>query len=272
LLNLSLLKRMTAATRTLQMTPPNALRFLWTYYGSRVPGAAARSGREHEIAFPFRGKQLRVRLRANGYDLDILDEIYARGAYDLGFGKPQRILDLGGNIGLATLFFGVTCPGAELACVEPVPANVALIRRNLEQNGIRATIFEAAAGPADGTVEFMVSDDPRESSAAVNAGGQSDKRQSRIVEMISVPTLLGKLGWDRIDLLKIDVEGAERELFAGEPTWLKKVEAIVGEGHHGYEATPYTIASLTAALRPCGFDVKLLEQRKGAFVFVARRA
>jgi hypothetical protein len=71
--------------------------------------------------------------------------------------------------------------------------------------------------------------------------------------------------------LKIDVEGAERELFAGEPAWLKKVGAIVGEGHHGYEATPYTIASLTAALRPCGFDVKLLEQRKGAFVFVARR-
>jgi hypothetical protein len=70
---------------------------------------------------------------------------------------------------------------------------------------------------------------------------------------ISIPTLLSQLGWDRIDVLKVDIEGYERVLFAGRPAWLKQVTRIIGEYHDSYG-----MAELRADLEPMGFTVTQL--------------
>ncbi len=113
----------------------------------------------------------------------------------------------------------------------------------------------------------MLSSDPG-SGSAIYAGVIPDSQPEIItVPMISVPTIMRALGWDRINLLKLDIEGGERQLLAGRPAWLAQVDEINGEGHCGYEGN-YSFEVMAEQLRPFGFRVRLLEDRRG-FVFVA---
>ena len=51
---------------------------------------------------------------------------------------------------------------------------------------------------------------------------------------MSIPTLRNKAGWERIGLLKVDIEGYEKQLFAGNCDWLRWVDAICIECHEGF--------------------------------------
>jgi hypothetical protein len=63
----------------------------------------------------------------------------------------------------------------------------------------------------------------------------------------SIPTLMHRLGVDRIDLLKLDIEGAEHDLFQdGAQDWLTSVHAIAIETHDAFRT-----GSRAAVLRAC---------------------
>jgi FkbM family methyltransferase len=268
MVNLRYLRRMAAGARALHLSGADTCRFLWSYYGSRFPGAEARRSEVHEIVVRNQVRPVRLALRTNGFDVDIADEIFARGAYRFRIPGVRTILDLGGNTGMASVFFRLVFPDAALACVEPVPANLRTLRRNLELNGLEVRVFEAAVGPEDGTTQFQVISDPRSGSAIYSEPAAVPDATYLTVPMISVDSILQALGWDRIDLLKIDIEGGERQLLANRPPWLARVGAMVGEGHIGWGGK-YTFEDLAAQLHPFGFRVSLLEQRQGGFVFAA---
>ena len=118
------------------------------------------------------------------------------------------MVDLGGNIGLSSVFFAKQYPGAEICCVEPIPDNIALLRRNVEINHLQIRIVTAAVGAKDGKARFELSVDPRQhavsDSKVITPGVRSVD-----VEVLSVPSLMRLMGWEEIDLLKIDIEGGE---------------------------------------------------------------
>jgi hypothetical protein len=62
-----------------------------------------------------------------------------------------------------------------------------------------------------------------------------------------------KLGWNSLDLLKIDIEGYEAELLSKNADWLSVTREIVGEAHHGY-----TNEDLRNDLGRYGFTVDIL--------------
>ena len=263
------LRRLIACGQRLRLGKLDMCRFLWSYYGSRIPGALGRRESTQEIIVKNQARDLRLAIRTNARDVEILEEIFAREAYRFDNPEVNTILDLGGNIGLATVYFQAAFPAAQLACVEPVGENLRVLKRNFELNGVTARVFEAAAGPEDGTTQFRNRpSDPTFGSAEFSGAVPSSNDEIITVPMISVQSILDALGWDRIDLLKIDIEGGERELLKGEPAWLKKVGAVIGEGHTGW-GEPYTIGSLEEQLRPFGFRVELLADHGGAFVFFA---
>jgi hypothetical protein len=80
---------------------------------------------------------------------------------------------------------------------------------------------------------------------------------------IGISTLLRQLGWDRIDVLKVDIEGYERVLLGGHPAWLNQVIRVIGEHHDSYG-----IPEIRADLEPMGFTVNPLPQ---ANLFLAVR-
>ena len=88
------------------------------------------------------------------------------------------------------------------------------------------------------------------------------------VDMLSVPALMQRIGWQEVDLLKIDIEGSEAEVLGGRPPWLKAVRCIIGEGHFG---VGYTIETCRRDLEPMGFDVRELQRNEYSMVFLAHR-
>src|SRR5262249_46748957 len=164
---------------------------------------------EWEIGFRYPEPigNLRLLLRGNrGSDAFIHGEVFFHEYYRLPLeSPPATILDLGANAGLATVYFGRMYPDARLACVEPVADNLRVLLRNLELNAIRATLFTAAADATDGKVRMAL--DPMDYGHRVASARSRDFRSTIEVDAISVPTILDRLGWQRIGLLKIDIEG-----------------------------------------------------------------
>ena len=165
------------------------------------------------------------------------------------FTMPRRILDLGGNIGFGSVFFSRLFPGAQLAVVEPDPRNLPLLRTNLELNGVPAQVMAGAIGPASGQLKLRFGDNPTCSSLADT--GMHDLANTVDVEVLTVPDVMSRVGWDRIDLLKIDIEGAEEELLARDNQWLDNVGALILEIHPNT-----TVDRLNGYLAPYGFTLR----------------
>lgn len=190
----------------------------------------------------------RACIRPNGRDLGILTEIFDDGVYQSDK-VPRRVLDLGANIGMATVFLASQFPNAQFACVEPFPGNQAMLRENIRLNNIKAEVFEGAIGTDSGEADlFLGMGEDVFSLTPVDPAGLQKLR----VRQFSVPQVLDQLGWESIDLLKIDIEGYEKVLFHTKNDWLRRVKHIVGEAHG---ANGYGIKEVRSDLEPLGFEV-----------------
>jgi hypothetical protein len=111
-----------------------------------------------------------------------------------------------------------------------------------------AEVIEAAVDTKDGMVsmQLMPADYGHKviSSMGTRSNGVID------VPAISIPTLLRKLSWDRIDLLKIDIEGHEKVLLSDKCEWLQVVETICIECHDGFEMDLPTVAEKHGFAKP----------------------
>lgn len=173
-----------------------------------------------------------VALRRGSSDLMVFDTIFVEREYSCldQLGEVRTIVDAGGNCGYSSAYLLSRFPHARVIAVEPDPANFALMSANLAPWGARAVCVEAALWSHNTVLEFE--DD------STGAGNEWGRRTSEgtgngsvSVTAIDMPTLMQTHGLDRIDLLKVDIEGAETQLFASNPPWLEAVGNIVMELH-----------------------------------------
>ena len=84
------------------------------------------------------------------------------------------------------------------------------------------------------------------------------------VEGITVAEVMRRFGLDRVGLLKVDIEGAEADVFQHAEGWLDRVDAIMVETHDdvvsGCEASVLSAAA-SFAVRATGHETLLLERR-----------
>ena len=247
----------------LGLNPLNRVKYALSWYLSRR-ALLAKVAPAHFILHLPGG--IRVPIRPNGVDLNVLTEVFERSSYVLSADGIKRVLDLGANIGAATLFFASRFPEAELACVEPFPANRVMLRETIRLNRIRATVFDGAVGTTSGEADLSVG-----CNANIFSLTPAEPTAEKLrVRLFSVPELLAALGWDEVDLLKIDIEGFEKTLFRDDNAWLSRVRLIIGEahGHVGYQ-----IDDVRADLEPFGFKVtqRSFTAKYGLTVFEARK-
>ena len=233
---------------------PDRIRFVAASWWRLANWLSRRGITLFQVSVLERGRAVKLPLRLNGTDCRVAKELFLNRPYDVPVEHAETILDLGGNIGLATLLFHVRFPNATIAVVEPVPNNVSVLKETIRVNNIPATLFEAVVGTEDGSARLFVSADPTTSSitpsSAVRNG--SDVRDEITVEQLSVPTLMKKMGWNRIDLLKVDIEGYEKILLSSKNDWLRSVNFIVGEAHAHVD---YRLDDVIRDLAPFGFRV-----------------
>lgn len=150
-----------------------------------------------------------------------VEETYRRM---LDAGQTPLILDLGANIGASALALRLYYPQAEIVAVEPEPANFDLLFRNARP--ARVTCVRAAVASFDGDVSLT---DPGRSTDAYRTGEAGGAPVGR-VPAISVPTLLSQTQATPF-FAKIDIEGAEAELFSTNTEWVDLFPAIAIELH-----------------------------------------
>lgn len=171
-----------------------------------------------------------LRVRGGTSDCDVLRQIFIEQEYRLFDAESVRtIVDCGAYAGFSSAYFLTTYPDAQVFAIEPDPANVALCRQNLAPFGSRARVIQAAVWSSNRPLELRHDWlDGREWSSRVTeqaaAGGDA-------IRGIDLPTTITQTGWERIDLIKMDIEGAEIDVFGGPVEWLSRVRNLAIELH-----------------------------------------
>jgi len=152
-------------------------------------------------------------------------------AEEMGFPvshTPEYILDGGANIGLASLFLATRFPGARIAAVEPEGGNFELLCRNTSAYP-NITPINAAIWSSDRSLYVHEGDDAGAWSYRVSS---TTNAESPVVDGVTIPTLLRRLEWPKFDLIKLDIEGGEKEVFGSGPTgWLAQTSILAIEFH-----------------------------------------
>lgn len=128
-----------------------------------------------------------------------------------GIIKPDfQFIDLGANVGMYSVFVGTQAgPGARILAVEPQESLLGRLRENIALNGLDVTIAPVAVSDHEGTIEFAV--DPNNlgfTSINITRQGRGERRIIRLPVRKLLP-LVREHGFERIDALKADIEGAE---------------------------------------------------------------
>ena len=165
-------------------------------------------------------------------DIGIIRSIFGEEEYALPPIKnfqPKLILDCGGNIGCAAVYFANKYPAAQIYSVEPEKNNFRLLEYNtfLYKNvhPINSALWDKSA-----FVGVEKEDDLNELAFTVF---ETTAENPEALRTITVAKLLAASGFEEIDILKIDIEGAEKEVFAAPDVdeWLPKVKVLIIELH-----------------------------------------
>lgn len=207
---------------------------------------------------PVSGKMIRlpagwvttsaIELRKRDSDPEVFEQVFIDQQYHGVWREsdsPSWILDIGANIGLSALYFHNRFPEARILALEPSKANSKQLHRNTKD--IPAiTPVEAALWSR---VEPVVIKNPTSVAWAFQV--EQASAESTAVPGFTIRHLMDTYGIDRIDLLKIDIEGAERFVFEADTSWLSNVRVMAVELHD--ELTDGCSAALFHALQPYAY-------------------
>jgi len=141
---------------------------------------------------------------------------------------PKLILDCGGNIGCAAVYFANKYPTAQIYSVEPEKNNFLILQYN--------TAFYDNVHPIKSALwdkETFIRVEKRYWSTGAFMTFETTAEDPAAFRTTTVGKLLAESGFDEIDLLKVDIEGAEKEVFGAPDVdeWLPKVKVLTIELH-----------------------------------------
>jgi FkbM family methyltransferase len=152
-----------------------------------------------------------------------VDEVHA---FESSTPTP-RILDCGANVGIVTLYLKREYPAARITAFEADPAIAAALSRTIKENHLsQVDVVAAAVWEAMGETTFAAE--------GADSGGIASEYRGVAEKRITVPTVRLRdfiAAEDRIDLLKLDIEGAEHRVLADCEPELGRVQAMIVELH-----------------------------------------
>lgn len=188
------------------------------YYGLKKEKEAVYSNKRKRTLY-FRKKTK---------DFETFEEVFISKIYNINLNfTPKTIIDAGSNTGFASLFFKFKYPKADIVALEIDDDNVAMIQKNLEgysnfeiiKKGLyNKQAFFKVENPYKATNSFVIK--------------EVKKEENYDIEAITISQIIKDKNWDTVDILKIDIEGAEFELFESNyRNWLPKVKVLYVETH-----------------------------------------
>ena len=151
-------------------------------------------------------------------------ELLARYKDAVDAGKSPLIIDAGANIGASAVWFAIEYPKAQIVAFEPEAGNFRVLSRNAE--GLNIEAHNAAIGARDGRVNVR---DPGNGEWAY----RTDIADTGTCEMMSMSGVVARkmaAGWVPF-IAKIDIEGAEQDLFQEPTAWIDRFPLLIIELH-----------------------------------------
>nr|VFJ63656.1 MAG: methyltransferase, FkbM family [Candidatus Kentron sp. FW]VFJ66391.1 MAG: methyltransferase, FkbM family [Candidatus Kentron sp. FW] len=180
----------------------------------------------NDVKYPF---YLRFRLM-DASDVQVYSQIFLQHEYRFTTIEPPKvILDAGANIGLSAIYFANRYPSGKIIALEPERNNFLLLQKNtaIYENiiGIQGALWHK-----NEMVGLLDSADIQ--SWAFRIDKANDKKEK--IPAITVGDIIRKFHIDRINILKMDIEGAEREVLGNSKSWIDMVDSIIVESHESW--------------------------------------
>ena len=191
-----------------------------------------------------------VAIRTGMSDMQVFHDIFIWGEYS--FLKPvaehTTVLDIGANVGYSSTYFAGIYPQCEVVAVELMHSNFEQLNRNTAFLGKRITTLEAAVWSHNDGVS--IADDTFRDGDAWSHHASEAKDGKSLVPSITMFELMQKNAMPRVNICKIDIEGAEFELFAtGNRRWVDNCDVILLEIHEDLATF-----DIVAAMHADGFN------------------
>ena len=208
----------------------------------------AKGNSDSQIQFSF--LEHTVHFRNIYSDIAIFEQIFIDKEYDVEVAfSPKTIIDLGANVGYASLFFNSKFPQAKIIALEPEANNFKQAQKNVASYK-NIQLLNGAIWHNNDEL-FLVDNGLGEAGFMINAteGSQS-------IQAYTIPELMKLMATNEIDILKIDIEGAEKEIFENNTaSWLPKTKIVIVETHDRYRIG--TSKAVFAAMIQYNFSLEL---------------
>ncbi len=208
---------------------------------------ARRLRRAQIIALRVPGVRTPLFCRTFGSDPRVLRGVFWAQHYEITLqDPPQLIIDGGANVGYASIYFASKYPDAQIIAIEPDPENCALFRRNCAAY----PNVELIQGALWTSSTDLVIENPTDESWGFRVV-EAPSSTNRSFEGFTVADILARSGKQHVDLLKLDVEGSEEQLFSSNyGSWIGRVKNMLIE-LHGQRCRD----AVFTATKDCGFSV-----------------
>ena len=164
---------------------------------------------------------------------ELKKEIFSENCYYLELEKDSPVIvDLGAHIGMTVLYFKMLFPEAAITAYEPIPANFALLKKNVEENQLEnVTLVQAAVAPKGGQIILQepVGIGAWSSGAGIIPGGWKGVQTNKQIKVEAVG--IQEIIEQPVDLLKMDIEGMEYEVIRNMGARIRNVKKMIVEVH-----------------------------------------
>jgi FkbM family methyltransferase len=197
------------------------------------------------LTISYRQSVREIFVRPNTSDTEVVGQIFVDKAFDISrlkrigelkaflskarqSGKRPLIIDAGANIGLTSIYFSAQCQDALIVAIEPEPSNFAMLFNNVDGLQVLPIPCALAATPHTAVVvdtgEGFWAFQTREAAPADNS--------QYTVDCITVNEIYSAHRTEAFPfIVKVDIEGGEKELFENNIEWVKETPIIIVELH-----------------------------------------
>jgi len=186
------------------------------------------------LSHVFRMKYRPLIIRKNTTDIKVFRQIFIWQDYNfldiLPNKNPRFIVDGGANAGYSSLWFANKFPNAKILAIEPEKKNFQVLQRNIVK---KKNISAIEAGIWGDNSELAIQDPECGEWCFVTREAHSD--DTKKIPSITIDKILRDSNFSKIDILKLDIEGAEENVFSSNyKDWLNRVDVIILELHDRY--------------------------------------
>jgi FkbM family methyltransferase len=181
---------------------------------------------------PVRGFATPIFCRSTGSDFAVLRQVMGHQDAAIEFtSPPELVIDAGANVGYSSLVFTRHYPMATIVAIEPDRANCVMFHRNCAAYP-RIRLLEGALWPRKAMLAIT---NPEAAAFEYQVGEAAGAAEADRVRAYTIPEIIEMHGGRRVNLLKLDIEGAEHALFTqGAEEWLPLVDVLIVELHDRY--------------------------------------